>query len=211
MFTGLIEEIGKIVRIDRIPSGKRLTIQGPRVVSELAIGDSVAVSGVCLTVTQIAAPEFTVEAVGETQNKTSFKSVKRSQKVNLERATRAGDRLGGHIVQGHVNGIGQCKRLHKSGENWILDVSLPNDLVKYVVNEGSIALDGVSLTVAKIDTGVVTVSVIPHTFKNTVIRDYRPGHVINIETDVLAKYAENFLKSENKQQISIASLKSMGY
>jgi riboflavin synthase len=199
MFTGIIEEIGFISKITSFPGGKRLKIVAQKVLDDLAIDQSIAISGVCLTVVEIGKNSFTVEAVGETLQKTTMDLIRVQIPVNLERALRLNDRLGGHLIQGHVNGIGKVMRLERRGNSWYLEVSLPAILMKYIIEEGSIALDGVSLTIAHVMDNRVGISVIPYTYKNTTISDYKIGQQLNIETDFMARYIENFLKNTQHQ------------
>jgi riboflavin synthase len=215
MFTGLIEEIGIVQKINAIAgSGKQITIQGNIVLSDLKTDDSISVSGVCLTVTQVLNDSFRVDAVGETLEKSTLNRIIIGQRINLERAMRLSDRLGGHIVQGHVNGIGTVKEILQRGENWLLTVSVPNELEKYLISEGSIVIDGISLTITQLNDNEVGVSIIPHTFKNTIISDYKINQQVNIETDFLAKYVENFVNafgSNKNSNITIEKLKELGY
>jgi len=215
MFTGLIEEIGTIGKIDRISGGgSRITIHAGIILSDLKVDHSVAVCGVCLTAVEIQNNGFKVDAVGETLLKSTLNKLHIGQKVNLERAMRLSDRLGGHIVQGHVNGIGAVRQLAQRGENWYLEVEVPNELVNYLIKEGSIAIDGVSLTIASLKNNVFGVSVIPHTYSNTIIREYKNNQPVNIETDFLARYVENFVRAYNvngSSNITIDKLKELGY
>ncbi len=215
MFTGLIEELGNIQNIAVVSGGgKQITISSDKILSDLEIDHSVAVSGVCLTAVKILENGFVADAVGETLEKSTMNNIRVGQKVNLERAMRMGDRLGGHFVQGHVNGIGKVKQLNRRGENWYLAVQIPDELERYVIKEGSIAIDGVSLTIADLNGSDVGVSVIPHTFKNTLINEYRINQDVNIETDFLAKYIEKFVHSysqNGKSKISIEKMQEMGF
>jgi riboflavin synthase len=194
MFTGLVEETGIVQNISDMTNGKRIVIAANTVLTDLKIGDSIAVNGVCLTVTEIKENRFTVEAVGETLEKTTVGALSPGCMVNLERAMSAGQRFGGHIVQGHVNGIGTIKHLQQRGENWFLEVAVAEELLPYIVPEGSITIDGISLTVAALQHNNVGINVIPHTYQNTNIRQKSVGEPVNIEVDVLAKYVENLLK-----------------
>ena len=215
MFTGLIEEIGAIAQITSISGGKHLTISASKVLNGTKIDDSIAVNGVCLTVTELTDQNFGVDAVGETLTKTTIKHWRTGQKVNLERALRLSDRLGGHLVQGHVNGVGKTIRLDKSGEHYWWEVELPRPLLKYVIAEGSIALDGISLTVARLEGNKVGISIIPHTFQNTNLKFKRVGEMVNIEVDVIARYVERLLKpgaqSNQTDGLSEAWLNKMGF
>ena len=214
MFTGLIEEIGKIERITTISGGIRLQISADKILSDLKVDDSVAVNGVCLTATEVASTHFYAEAVGATLEKTTLNFIHHSQSVNLERAVRLMDRLGGHLVQGHVNGIGEITVISKLGENYFLEVAVPKELSKYTIDEGSIAIEGISLTIAKLNGNKVGVSVIPHTWKNTTLSGKRTGDKVNIETDVIAKYVEKLLNTnpnDGKDRFSDEWFKKMGY
>ena len=215
MFTGLIEEVGTIQKIDIIAGGgKQIIIQANKVLSDLKIDHSVAVSGVCLTVTQVLNDGFKVAAVGETLQKSTLNKINIGQNVNLERAMKLNDRLGGHLVQGHINGIGNVKQIQQRGENWYLTVIVPKELQKYLINEGSIAIDGISLTITHLQNNEVSVSVIPHTFKNTIISEYKINQQVNIETDFLAKYVENFVKTNSakeKSNLTIERMKELGF
>jgi riboflavin synthase len=215
MFTGLIEEIGTIKKIDIIAGGgNQITIQADKILSDLKIDHSVAVSGVCLTAVEILKDGFKVDAVGETLEKSTLKNIHIGQKINLERAMQLSDRLGGHFVQGHVNGVGKVKQLLQRGENWFLVVDVPEHLQKYLISEGSIAIDGVSLTIANLQSTEIGVSVIPHTFKNTIISEYKINQSVNIETDFLAKYVENFIlaySQDGKSGLTMDKIKELGF
>ena len=214
MFTGLIEEIGKINKISPISGGVRIDITAPGIMDDVKVDDSIAVNGVCLTVVKVNTNGFTAEAVGETLKKTTLANIKENQIVNLERAVRLNDRLGGHLVQGHVNGIAPIVNIRKLGDNYFLEVEVPSNLEKYIIDEGSITIDGISLTVAKLTGRKVGVSVIPHTWKNTNLASLAPGHKVNIETDVLAKYVEKLLynkKQNDSEPFSDKWFKEMGY
>ena len=196
MFTGLVEETGIVQKVNNLTDGKRITIAADIVFDDLKIGDSIAVNGVCLTVTEIEKKIFTVEAVGETLIKTTIGQLSPGHVVNLERAMSIGQRLGGHIVQGHVSGIGIIKRLDPRGENWMLEITVEENLLPYIVLEGSITIDGISLTVATLQHNVIGINLIPHTYQNTNIKQKTFGESVNIEVDVLAKYVENLLKHQ---------------
>jgi riboflavin synthase len=186
MFTGLIEEVGRIA--ERAP---RLRVECRRVLEDLREGDSISVSGVCLTAVEIDASGFSADVAPETLRRTSLGDRAPGDLVNLERAVRADQRLGGHIVQGHVDATGEMVSLDPLGDgNWWLKVRIPEQLDRYVVFKGSIALDGISLTVASIESCIVGVTVIPHTFENTSLGSLKPGSRMNIEVDLIAKYLE---------------------
>jgi len=215
MFTGIIEEIGIITRFSSIPGGNKITIKANKILDDLKVDHSVAVNGVCLTVVDFSDNQFTVEAVGETLEKSTIIDLKASAAVNLERAMRLGDRLGGHLVQGHVNGIGRISKLDRRGDNWYLEVNLTDDLIRYVIPEGSIAIDGISLTVASIKESRVGISVIPHTFKNTTFSQAKVGQKCNIETDLIGKYIEKFITYSSEEKIkkplNLKWLQSQGF
>ena len=201
MFTGIVEENGQIVKIERIAGGYKFKISVKEVLKDIKVNDSLAVNGVCLTVIRLDDTAVWVDTVGETLEKTTLISMKEGVLVNLERALRLSDRLGGHIVQGHINGIGEITQIKKRGDNYYLEIFLPPNLNKYIVEEGSITVDGISLTVARIDEARIGFSIIPHTWKNTSLSNAQIGHKVNIETDVLAKYVEKMInnsKEENK-------------
>lgn len=200
MFTGLIKDIGVIQRIITNSEGKEFYIRTEKLASEIAIDDSVATNGVCLTATEITGNIFKVQAVHVTLEKTSIGNLQEGSKVNLELALRPMDRLGGHFVQGHVNGLGTISAVLKRGDNYEIEVNTPENLRRYMIMEGSIALDGISLTIARMSEKSITVSIIPHTFENTILHTKKVGDVINIEVDMMAKYLENFMKFDKKAQ-----------
>src|ERR1043165_3132472 len=187
MFTGIVEERGRIVAVDPLPEAARLTVAGPLVTSDAKHGDSIAVSGVCLTVVDVSEGAFTVDVVHETLLRSSLAKAQAGDEVNLERAMALGDRLGGHIVQGHVDGTGAF--VARDGDG-LTTFDLPADLAKYVVEKGSIAVDGVSLTVAAVRGDQFSVALIPTTLSLTTLGLRKPGDAVNLEVDVLAKYVE---------------------
>lgn len=199
MFTGLIKDIGTIKSIKRNSSGAEFIIETEKLISDIEIDDSVATNGVCLTATKVDGKCFTVQAVHVTLEKTNLGKLKSGDKVNLELALRASDRLGGHIVQGHVNGQGKLTAHKQLGDNWEISFSADSHLFKYMIKEGSICIDGISLTIARLDKGQFTVSIIPHTYENTILHTKKIGESVNIEVDMMAKYLENFVKFENSK------------
>ncbi len=212
MFTGLIEEIGTISRIDRISGGLRISVTAQKILDDLAVDHSVALNGVCLTAVNLRNNGFSAEAVGETLEKSNLSHLRVGDPVNLERALRMNDRLGGHLVQGHVNGIGKIFRFQQRGDNWLLEVDMPGELTRYIIPEGSIALDGISLTVAHFNGIRLGVSVIPHTYQNTVLKFRKAGDLMNVEIDFFARYIENFLRHDRGgETFSENWLKRMGY
>ena len=196
MFTGLIQAIGVIKQVSGSPEGKSLTIHCPELIGDIAVDDSIAVNGVCLTADERAPDGFIAHAIHTTLEKTTLGSLDPGQRVNLELAMRASDRLGGHLVQGHVNAIGRITGIDTQGNNWQIHISFPADLRKYMIAEGSITLDGISLTIAKLADSQLMVSIIPHTLANTTLKDKAVGDSVNIEVDIMAKYIENFLRAD---------------
>ena len=196
MFTGLITELGAVLSVTRGESSANFTIAAPKSVTGLAIGDSIAVNGVCLTATSITANSFTADVMVQTLNLTSLSELEVGSPVNLELAAQLDMRMGGHIVQGHVDGVAEVVAL-TPGEKWAqLDITVPKELMKYVVAQGSISLDGVSLTVGALDdaSNGVSVWLIPETLANTNLSAKRAGSKVNVEVDILAKYVERLLK-----------------
>ena len=196
MFTGLITELGSVLSVTRGESSAICTITAPKSVTGLAIGDSIAVNGVCLTATSITANSFTADVMVQTLNLTSLSELEVGSPVNLELAAQLDMRMGGHIVQGHVDGVAEVVAL-TPGEKWAqLDITVPKELMKYVVAQGSITLDGVSLTVGSLDdaSNVVSLWLIPETLANTNLSAKRAGAKVNVEVDILAKYVERLLK-----------------
>lgn len=189
MFTGLVQDKGHVATLERSDAGARLTI-ATALTPELAEGDSVAVNGVCLTATEISNGTFTAEAMNETLSRTSLGALKANADVNLELPLRAADRLGGHVVQGHVDGLGEITETSEDGFARRVRIAAPESLLRYVVAKGSIAVDGVSLTIAEIDSQSFTVSLIPETLERTTLGAAGPGTRVNLEVDVLAKYVE---------------------
>ncbi len=196
MFTGLIEEVGTIENITQLGGGKKIKIKANKVIEDVKIDDSIAVDGCCQTVIQFDKNNFEVVAIEETLRKTTLGSFKIGQKVNLERALRVGDRLGGHYVQGHVDCVGSIKKVLKEKTDWLVSIQFPVEFKKYVVNVGSICLNGISLTVAKVENNVLTVAIIPHTFENTNLKNWKVGSKINLEFDILGKYVESILNNK---------------
>lgn len=194
MFTGLIQEVGTIVSVTQNTEGKEFVIKAPNLIKDIQIDDSVATNGCCLTATEVKGDTFKVQAIHMTLQKTSIGFLKPNDKVNLELSLRPHDRLGGHFVQGHVNALGKIKQIKRMGENWEIEVSFPADLRKYMISEGSISLDGISLTIAKLTPETLTVAIIPHTLEKTTLGTKKIGDHLNLEVDMIAKYIENFLR-----------------
>jgi riboflavin synthase len=218
MFTGLILETGEIASTERVAgqnrgSVTRITIKAGRIPSELKTGDSVAVSGVCLTALDISEHQFSADLAEETLKRTSLQRLKAGSLVNLELPAKAQDRMGGHVVQGHVDGVGSIVSLQKIKyrDDWRLVVELPSELSRYVVPQGSITVEGISLTVAGIEDSRVEIALIPHTWQATNLRALRDGDPVNIEVDVLAKYAEKMAHGRTSGKITTADLIKQGF
>ena len=214
MFTGIVEEIGMIEKTTPIAGGLTLKIKAEKVVEDININDSICVDGVCLTVTKSDKNSFCVDAVGATLDKTIFNKIKSNEFVNLERSIKLNDRLGGHLVQGHVNGIGIISTIQKLGDNYLVKVQIPEELEKYLIKEGSISINGISLTIAELIENEISISVIPHTWQNTNFKYKKVNDNVNVEIDILAKYVEKFLNKNNNSQtndISESWLKELGY
>jgi riboflavin synthase len=200
MFTGLVAELGRITAIEKSESSAVFTVAAPALISQIALGDSVAVNGVCLTATSIAGDSFTADVMVQTLAVTSLSQLAVGSPVNLELAVLLNTRMGGHMVQGHVDGVATVVGL-TPGDKWAqFDITVPEKLAKYIVNQGSICLDGVSLTVGEINdsNNVVTVWLIPETLERTNLSAKQPGDLINVEVDVLAKYVERLLAKGDK-------------
>lgn len=195
MFTGIVEEVGRVVDVTPLGDSARLSIDGPCVTSDAKPGDSISVSGVCLTVVTLTGSTFTADAMRETLDRSSLAELAAGSPVNLERAARIDSRLGGHIVQGHVDGTGRVRSI-EPGEGWTtLTFDLPRELSRYVVAKGSIAVDGVSLTVVHVDDSSFSVSLIPTTLQHTTFGERAVGDIVNIEVDVIGKYVERLLEA----------------
>ena len=195
MFTGIVEGTGTVAALAAAAdgSGARLEVEAPWLAGELRLGESVAVNGCCLTVAEPAAAGFAADLVAETLRRTAMGGLAAGARVNLERPVPLGGRLGGHLVQGHVDGVGRVLDRHPVGDGEEVRVELPADLERYVVEKGSIAVDGVSLTVAGIGPGWLTVALVPHTLQVTMRGDRRPGDPVQLEVDVVAKYVERLV------------------
>ena len=214
MFTGIIEEIGIVEKITPISGGITIKIKAEKILDDIAVNDSVCIDGVCLTVIKFDKNSFWADAVGATLEKTTFNIVKAETSVNLERSVKLSDRLGGHLVQGHVNGIGTISEIKKLGENYLVKILIPDELEKYLIKEGSIAINGISLTIADLDSNEISISVIPHTWQNTNLKDKKVNEKVNVEIDILAKYVEKLLaKNNNNPDTNITEgwLKELGY
>ena len=211
MFTGLIEEIGAIEQLQNHRGTLRFIISAKQVTKDLEIDDSIAINGVCLTVVEFSKLNFQVESVEETLSKTTLGSLKTASQVNLERSLRFSDRMGGHFVQGHVDAVGKVTAVQGQEGGTLLSIRVPSHLLKYVISEGSIAINGVSLTVARLQENEITISLIPHTLEKTTLGNLKVGDGVNIEVDLIGKYVERILTKPNQSKISEDWLQEMGY
>lgn len=193
MFTGIVEAVGVVSRIENRGDLTHLTVEAPSIVEGVGIGDSIAVNGGCLTVTAIDGPRLGFDAIRETLDRTSMGTLTVGSRVNLERAMRAGDRLDGHIVQGHVDGMGRVRELIRDGDDVRLAIDCGPEIVDFLVEKGSVAIDGVSLTVVGVSETGFDVALIPHTLDMTTLSDCDPGDPVNLEADVLGKYVKRYL------------------
>jgi len=211
MFTGIIEEVGTIGTITENKEGCRLRITASRVLNGLQIGHSIAVDGVCLTVEKFGADYFEVQAVGETLLRTTLAKCRRGDQVNLERALAAGDRFGGHFVQGHVDTIAKIAALRKEGDAAVFQIAIPDSIRNYIVEKGSLAVNGISLTVAGIDEKTVKIALIPVTLAETNLGLKKVGDEVNLEVDVLAKYVEKMVGQSAKEPLTFDKVKRWGF
>ncbi len=218
MFTGIIEHTGTIDALDLKADGGRVTIHAPSVAPSLAVSSSIAVNGCCLTVVDLRDYRLTADLSGETIRKTSFGAqggeLKKGARVNLEQPLTAGKEFGGHFVLGHVDTIGRVTRLAPEGENWWFGVEVPAEFARYIVPQGSITIDGISLTVARWRNNIAEIAVIPYTYEHTNIRDRKPGDAVNLEGDVLGKYVERYLearKDSASSNLTIEQLVNQGF
>lgn len=196
MFTGIIEEVGTVQTVQRSGNSSFIRIQAKKVLSDVHLGDSIAVNGVCLTVTQFDSTTFQADVMNETLSRSSLGSLRSGSPVNLERAMSAEGRFGGHIVSGHIDGTGVITDIKNDGIAVWYTVSAP-ELMRYIVEKGSIAVDGISLTVAKVTETGFSVSIIPHTASETILSSKKVGDIVNLENDIIAKYVEKLMKPEN--------------
>jgi riboflavin synthase len=217
MFTGITEYVGKIESLERGEDGGRLRVSfagAASIAAEMKAGDSISVNGCCLTVVEFGAKSFVADLSGETLRRTSFGEMKAGNVVNLERPLAAGARLGGHFVQGHVDGIGRITRLAPEGDSWWLSVRVPEDLRGYVAEKGSIAIDGISLTVARWQDGIADIAIIPFTHQHTNVHAMTVNDAVNLETDMLAKYVESLLDAKKPSataHLKLSDLKEQGF
>ena len=210
MFTGIVEEIGTIVNIKHGSKSEILTIKGPVVTSDSKLGDSIAVNGVCLTATTISGDTFTADVMAETMRRSSLGELKKGSKVNLERAMLANGRFGGHIVSGHIDGTGVIASFEKEDNAIWVTINADAGILKYIVEKGSIAMDGISLTVAYVDSKCFKVSIIPHTASETTLLSKQNGDTVNLENDIIGKYVDKLLTFAGNGNLVQANSKKSG-
>ncbi|HWZ42449.1 MAG TPA: riboflavin synthase [Candidatus Saccharimonadales bacterium] len=213
MFTGLIQETGQVTSLRKVSGKFRITINAGEIPASLRQGDSVAVSGVCLTAVGLGRRWFSADLAEETMQRTSLGSLEKGSRVNLELPVRPQDRMGGHVVQGHVDGVAKLTALEKikGREDWRLVVELSQDLARYVVPQGSITVEGISLTVASISATKLEIAIIPHTYQATNLPALMPGGPVNIEVDVLAKYAQKLMERKQGSRLTVEELVKKGF
>ena len=195
MFTGIVEEMGNVKKIRHGPYSAVIEIQAKTILEDAKVGDSIAVNGICLTITTLSGNSFTADIMHETLNRSAFASLKTGSHVNLERAMQADGRFGGHMVAGHIDGIGKIVHVQKDDNAVWFTIQAKSEILQYVVQKGSIAVDGISLTVAKAEKDKFLVSVIPHTVSMTVLGERKEGDIVNLETDIVGKYIEKLLSA----------------
>lgn len=200
MFTGIIEEIGIIKNVKKNNKSSIITIQGKRIFEDINIGDSISVNGVCLTVTTFSNEIFTADVMNETLGRSSLSSLQNGSYVNLERAMSASGRFGGHIVSGHIDGTGKIIKIKRDDNAIWYTVTVEDNLIKYIVEKGSIAIDGISLTVANVNNNSFSVSIIPHTSQETILSHRLVGDIVNIENDIIGKYVEKLITFEKNKK-----------
>ncbi len=200
MFTGIIEELGAVKKLDKANQSAKISISAELINQDLRVGDSVAVNGVCLTIIDFSHNHIVAEVMYETLDATAIGGLRVNEKVNLERALRPDSRMGGHIVTGHVDGTGKIASKKAEGIAWIFDIEFPRDLSRYIAKKGSVAIDGISLTVVSVEDNVLRLSLIPHSISMTTLGFKKEGDLVNIEIDVLARYIERLFQTKNKEE-----------
>jgi riboflavin synthase len=213
MFTGIVEELGTVDAVETRAAGARLKVRCTTVTADMTVGASIAVNGVCLTAVDPRADSFSADLAPETLRRSNLGALRAGSRVNLERPLSPSGRLSGHIVQGHVDGAGEFLALESlGGDNWWLRIRVPAELDRFLVYKGSIAIDGISLTIAALEADVLSVTIIPHTYRNTTLGAYRPGARVNLECDVLAKHVEKLLrKLDVKSPLHVDALRDNGF
>ena len=213
MFTGIIQEIGRVTGIRNTGGGVQLTVDAPGSAPSLTVGDSVALNGVCQTVVAKQGTAFVVEAVEETLRKTTLGALRPSRRVNIELPLRLSDRLGGHLLLGHVDCTGTVARITRQASSWLITIAFPQEFARWLIPVGSIAIDGISLTVASLQSGEFTVSIIPHTLEKTTLPALEAGETVNLEFDLIGKYVESLLSQKGLPDGSLTwdRLREWGY
>ena len=213
MFTGIVEEVGRISSIEQRGENRRITVTAEHTPKELGTGNSISVSGVCLTALDIKPGSFCADLAPETWGLTSFSRIHEGALVNLELPMKADGRFGGHIVQGHVDGVGKLIAFDRiaDSDNWWLEIALPDEVEKYTVYKGSISIEGISLTVAKLEGSRCTVAIIPHTVEMTNLHSLKSGDPVNLEADLIAKYVEKMMKGESESSLTVEELVQQGF
>ncbi|MGD8719361.1 MAG: riboflavin synthase [Candidatus Zixiibacteriota bacterium] len=211
MFTGIVAEIGAVAALERESAGARISVRAERTAGGLAVGDSVAVEGVCLTATAVQGGEFRADVSGETLAASTLGDLRPGDPVNLEAAMALGAPLGGHLVQGHVDGVGTVRELRRAEGGYYLRVEVPPGIGRYVVEKGSVAVSGVSLTAIDVSAEAFGVALIPHTYERTTLQRLRPGSRVNVEADLIAKYVERFVSGGAAEGLSAERLAELGY
>jgi riboflavin synthase len=214
MFTGIVEEVGKVTKIETSGGTRKITVTSCNLSKELKVGDSIAVSGVCLTAVRIKSGEsFGADLADETWVRTSFSRIAEGAEINLELPMKADGRFGGHVVQGHVDGVGKFMGLEPiaGAQDFWMHIDLPREMVRYVVYKGSISVEGISLTVAKIDGQHMTIAIIPHTTQATNLKSLKPGDPVNLEADIIAKYVEKMMTERTQGDLDLDALVSQGF
>ncbi len=201
MFTGIVEELGHVAAVKHLQTGARLTVECSGILADATLGASIAVNGACVTAVELSADRFAADLAPETLKRTNLSELRPGSLVNLERPLRANSRLDGHFVLGHVDGTAEIAAFDELGDgNWWLRVRVPQELTRYIVNKGSLGVDGMSLTVVEIDGDLVSFTIIPHTYRHTTLRNYKAGSRVNIEVDILAKHLEKLMVNPAAQR-----------
>ncbi|HFQ4893966.1 TPA: riboflavin synthase [Streptococcus pneumoniae] len=211
MFTGIIEEIGKVERIQKDSRNCKLSIKASKILTDIHLGDSIAVNGICLTVTHFNHQFFTVDVMNETWSRTALTLLKHGSEVNLERALSVNGRLGGHVVTGHIDGTGKISSIKKDDNAVWYQINTQKEILDLIVEKGSITIDGISLTVAKVSKVNFSVSVIPHTLEQTILKSKQVGSTVNLENDILGKYVQKLMDNSPKSEISKELLYQNGF
>jgi riboflavin synthase len=211
MFTGIVEELGVVKNIVNIGQGRKFEIAAPKILNGVSNGDSMCINGVCLTVVRVSVNSFDVEAVPETLIRSTLAQIKVGDRANLERALRADGRLGGHFVQGHVDGIGVIQDIQKRNPGSWFTVKIGDDISQFVVEKGSIAVDGISLTVAEKRADLISIAVIPFTLSSTNLSEKAIGDRVNIEVDIIGKYVRSFFEKPDKKELTLNDLENWGF